>query len=406
MSFQFTTERVLNDLSAVSVIDDSVTLSAPGSPAASAVAGGNLTAAPYYYKITAINAQGETIGSGEVTATTASSNLSVTVTWTAVSGATGYKVYRGTVTNTENKYFAIAAGTLTFTDSVLASGTAGTVPVANTAYLDNDPGVPSGDKALYVKRTNKFLASNTSAVYQRLGTAAINEIATITIPSGAQAAGVYRLTLDVRMSGSYPIEYDRWAINKGKPFYVEVLMPIESTATAFATAFVAGVQTGLLKQNGTMIKDIVVTASGANIVVTAANEYQRFLSANVENYVADPIYTTVYDFVAYAVGTVTTPGAEGFGTSWYLTKNVRIPTQEATRFFGESQDERPVIGTIYNQYILKYAASRNIGSLDYLGGLGVSNTDHIFWVPQSLATTFESYVTSAFGTPKLIPVLN
>lgn len=407
MSFQFTTERVLNDLSMVSVIDDSTTIAAPASPAAAAAAGGNLTAATYYYKVTAINAQGETVGSSEVSATTASSNLSVTVTWTAVIGATGYKVYRGTVAATENKYFSVSGqATATFTDSVLAGGTAGTVPVANTAYVNNDPGVPNGDKALFVKRTNKFLASNTSAVYQRLGNSPTVEIATITIPSGATAAGVYRLAIDVRMSNSYPITYDRWAINKGKPFYVEVNMTSQASATAFVTAFAPLAANGLKKANGDVINDLTITGSGTTLIITAANEYQRFVSANVENFVADAVYTTVYDFAPFAVGVVTTPGVEGFGTSWYLTKNVRIPTQEATRFYGEDQDERPVVGIVYNQYILKYAAARNIGGLDYVGALGTSNTDHIFWVPQSLASTFEGYITSAFGGAKLIPVLN
>src|ERR1041385_7469634 len=110
----FTTETLFNDLSRMSVVDSSTFLAAPGTPAAAAAAGGNLTAATYYYKITALNIYGETTGSTEVNATTATTNLSVTVTWAAVTGATSYRVYRGTSTGAENKYFTVAAGTLTF----------------------------------------------------------------------------------------------------------------------------------------------------------------------------------------------------------------------------------------------------------------------------------------------------
>jgi len=402
MSFQFTTENVLNDLSRVSVIDDSTTLAAPtGVTATGSGTGGTLAAATYYYKVTAVNAQGETVGSSEVNATTTGTTSSVSIAWTAVTGATSYKIYKGTTTGVYTAYFTDSASP--FVDTGVA-GTAGTIPTSNTAYVDNDPGVPSGDKALFIKRLNKFLASNTDVVYKRAANSSVNEVATITIPSGAQTAGVYRLALDVRTSGEYPIDFDRWAINKGKPFYIEVNMPAEASATAFVTDFVAGVKKGLIKNNGQAITDITVAASGANIVITAATDYLRFLSANVETYVTDPIFNeTVYG--VYATGSVTTPGVEGFGTSWYLTKNVRIPTQEATRFFGEDQDERPVIGTLYNQYIIKYSAQRNIGSLDYVGGLGVSHTDHVLWVPQTLASTFETSLTSAFGATKIVPIV-
>jgi len=283
-----------------------------------------------------------------------------------------------------------------FTTERVINSLAGISVIDNTSTLA-DPGVPAGSKALYVKTLNKFVDKNTPTVYKNVGYAAVKEVATITIPAGTYAAGVYRLELDVLMSGAYPITYDRWAINKGKPFYVEVLMPATGTATAFATAFVAGVKKGLTKINGDVIKDIAVSNTAGVISITAGNEYQRFkysavtlLDAEGEDF--DPIVT----------GVIATPGKEGFGTSWWLTKNVRLPTQEATRFMGEDQDERPTVGSIYNQYVLKYAAQRNIGSLDYVGGLGVSHTDHIFWVPQTLATAFEGLITSAFGADKLV----
>src|SRR5262245_63523522 len=75
-----------------------------GSPAA----GGSLTAGTYKYYITAINANGETaINVGvttEVTVTTAAGNLTAALTWAALTGATGYKIYRtaaGGATGTE-----------------------------------------------------------------------------------------------------------------------------------------------------------------------------------------------------------------------------------------------------------------------------------------------------------------
>lgn len=101
-----------------------------GTVTATPALGGTLTdATPYYYKVTALNATGETTGSPEATATTASPNLSIALSWTAITGATSYRVYRGTAPSGESVYFS--TGTNSFTD-VGAAGTAGTVPTTNT----------------------------------------------------------------------------------------------------------------------------------------------------------------------------------------------------------------------------------------------------------------------------------
>lgn len=96
-------------------------------------AGGTLAAATYYYKITALNELGETIGSNEVSVTTTGATSSNTVTWGAVATATGYRIYRGTAAAGENTYYAVGTVT-TFTDTG-AAGTAGTVPGANTTGM-------------------------------------------------------------------------------------------------------------------------------------------------------------------------------------------------------------------------------------------------------------------------------
>jgi hypothetical protein len=97
--------------------------------------GGALAAATYFYKISAVGAGGESAGSTEASVTTTGSTGSVGLTWPAVANATAYKVYRGTVTNTENVYYLVpapAAGvTPAFTD-IGGTTTAGTPLSANT----------------------------------------------------------------------------------------------------------------------------------------------------------------------------------------------------------------------------------------------------------------------------------
>lgn len=92
--------------------------------------GGTLAAGTYYYVITATNAAGETTKSNEVSIVTTGTTSTNTVTWTAVTGATGYKIYRGTASGQEGVFYSVGAVT-TFSDTG-AANTAGTPPTTNT----------------------------------------------------------------------------------------------------------------------------------------------------------------------------------------------------------------------------------------------------------------------------------
>jgi len=81
-------------------------------------AGGTFAAGTYFWKLSAVNGTGETIGSNELTATL-TANQKQPINWTAVVGATGgYRLYRGTVAGQENVLVASIAGqaTATYTD--------------------------------------------------------------------------------------------------------------------------------------------------------------------------------------------------------------------------------------------------------------------------------------------------
>ena len=85
--------------------------------------GGTFAAGTYYWVVTATSATGESITSNEVTATLAVNGTQV-LNWTAVTGATGYNIYRGTVSGGENVLVASVGAVVTYTDTG-AAGSAG-----------------------------------------------------------------------------------------------------------------------------------------------------------------------------------------------------------------------------------------------------------------------------------------
>lgn len=105
---------------------------------ATGTAGGTFAAGAYFWKLTALNAAGETAGSVEVTATLVLNGTQV-LNWAAVPGATGYRVYRGVRAGEENALITTLGAVTTYTDTGTA-GTSAVLPVTNTVrtYLGSD----------------------------------------------------------------------------------------------------------------------------------------------------------------------------------------------------------------------------------------------------------------------------
>ena len=118
---------------------DTTTLSAPygvgaalGPPADGGVWGatGNV-----FYRVTAQNADGETIGSVEVVINVDVITKRVTLTWTQVTGASGYRVWRSATSGiygpTALRTTIVGGGVVSFIDNGTAPG-AGSIPIVNT----------------------------------------------------------------------------------------------------------------------------------------------------------------------------------------------------------------------------------------------------------------------------------
>jgi len=114
-------------------------LSVPsGVSAALSTTASSLAAGTYDYVVTATGTNpggglGETTASANVSATTTSTDPSVTISWSAVTGARGYRIYRGTTAGTYTVYYEVSSSTLSYTDTG-ASANSGSPPTTNNAY--------------------------------------------------------------------------------------------------------------------------------------------------------------------------------------------------------------------------------------------------------------------------------
>jgi PKD repeat protein len=112
--------------------------------AGSPTAGGALTAGTYKYYVTALNANGETSISNEITVTTAAGNLTAALTWASVPTATGYKVYRTAAAGATGSELLLATlGVVLLYNDVAVGAPAGALPTTNTATTPGTYAAPT-----------------------------------------------------------------------------------------------------------------------------------------------------------------------------------------------------------------------------------------------------------------------
>jgi YD repeat-containing protein len=147
----------------------------PGALAGTAsTSGGSLASATYYYEVTPVSAAGEWTASTEISKAVTGPTGKVTLTWTAVSGATSYRIYRGTTSGGENTYYT--SSTTSYTDTG-ATGTSASPPAQSGTCLYRY-GYTSGKLTSYADPASK---QATSYAYNASGL-----LQTVTNPLGTQ----------------------------------------------------------------------------------------------------------------------------------------------------------------------------------------------------------------------------
>lgn len=251
--------------------------------------GGTMAAGTYYYRVTALNAWGETLGSIEQSATVPGGGTgSVAITWTPPAGTvTGYRIYRGASTGSQDTYYTDAASPFTDTG---AAGTAGTVPTANTTagrWVD-----------VLVTAVEAGQAGNVSA---NAITEVLTPIAGVTVNNALPTTGgsdpETDFALRTRLLDAYrgqgagnPGDYRRWAGSRAGVGRVTVI-PVwdgpgtvlivlyDNTGQPVSTAIVNDVQTFLDPVDGAAEGYAPI---GINVTVTTPTVLDITISADIE----------------------------------------------------------------------------------------------------------------------------
>ena len=200
----------------------------------------------------------------------------------------------------------------------------------------------------------------------------------------------YRLDIYVKVQGAEPYIYATPWIQKGRPFWVEFSLAATGT-NPDADALVKAINKEHVFQVGN--DQITAGVNGTKVVLTATADYLRFAKVQVvklndEGDDVEVVGTKQTKGDNLLIKEVT-KGEASFGTYAHIIKDIQLPTNENTRWMHLRQDETPVIGAVYDQFIIEYAAEANNRPLGAVGCEVKSHTTHTFWVKKEVSTAFK-----------------
>ena len=255
-----------------------------------------------------------------------------------------------------------------------------------------------------VKRDFLFVKDNVDCIRRRKGYEAELCKATIDftklrdnlVPTN-HAVNYCRLDIYIGIEGAEPYIYSTPWYHKGKPFWVEFIAKKDESAKALADRLEKTIKSNHVFQ---VDKDLIkVTNNGAGILtLEGATEYQRFRKIEINIFEADADYADLVTelnpnkVVASDAIALVTKGKNAFGTYSQIVKDLRLPTAANYQWLATRKVEIPIVGAVYNQYIIEYHAPANSHPLSVVGGRLDSHTTHVFWVKNDteLVTAWEN----------------
>ena len=217
-----------------------------------------------------------------------------------------------------------------------------------------------------------------------------------------------RLSFYVALEGSEESIYANDWYQKGKPFSIGFDVTATDTAATIAAKIKKNAEKFGVVIYGKKVFDLIDNGDNT-LTLKGTHEYQRFKMAAVA--IDDVIDEQIVDYFedgaeATSEGGVfelVKRGVNGFGTYHQLVKDLRLPTAHHTKWLQLKEDEKPVVGAKYNQYIITYCApSMANPGFTVIGQHNMSVTTHVFWVNQAVDSEFQAALTAAGITPEVV----
>lgn len=213
-----------------------------------------------------------------------------------------------------------------------------------------------------------------------------------------------RLSFYVALEGSEESIYANDWYQKGKPFSIGFDVTAKDDAASLIKKIKRNAEKFGVVVYGKKVFDLSI--DGEDLILKGTHEYQRIKMAAVAiDDMIDEILVDIYEDGVESeseapVFELVNRGLNGFGTSHQLIKDLRLPTVHNNKWLRLKEDEKPVAGAKYDQFIVTYCApSMANPGFTVVGQHNMSVTTHVFWVNQAISEDFAGFLAEAGITP-------
>ena len=272
-----------------------------------------------------------------------------------------------------------------------------------TSKLKKVAGIrPDGVKEnkIVIERVGEYFPSLMSDVVMTSGKK--GQYASLRIVPGSLEPGLYNIRINVKLVNKYLAEY-------AHPNYAAFGKPI---MVGFSIASGENAVEKIYEQMYEALRAadefVKVEKDGNAVVLTAKDFYMTFGHMENGTLVADAEFDQYEtcgdscnpqgDYKELSGKFEVSANVEPFATGEWILENLRLPTSQNLRF-GTVNDEMPIPGAMYRQFSFSYTSPRpGFGGVSGVGQKVEAVTNHVFYVLESEASVFASYLSAVSGT--------
>lgn len=256
-------------------------------------------------------------------------------------------------------------------------------------------GVVTKQANFEIKRMGKFVKSAVRSIYKTPYSPGVEGKAVFTMKKGsfgdANGSGSYMLDIYIRLTGqNLDSRFANAYVLKGTPFTFAITVTDDDTTQTMARKFADQINRMALEYGDMLLKAV---ASGNDLTITAGEQdlkynyiFEKANLTQLDEKTSNPAERN-YKLVAKADTVVS---EQPFGDYGWMIKNIVLPTTEHRAIWGVHEEDQPIVGGKYNQYTITICNRVGVQGADHVGDVVYAETQHIFYVLDTLATEFEA----------------
>lgn len=260
---------------------------------------------------------------------------------------------------------------------------------------ESSAGVITKEANMVIKRMGTFKKSAVKSIYKTAASDGVEGKVEFTMRKGTYGSpagtGEYMLDLYVRLTNdNLDSRFANDFVLKGMPFTFAIEVTDSDTTTTMAQKFADQINRMGIEYNDFRL---VAEANAAVLTIKAGEAGLKynvlFERAILRQYDGSAEFPVDRVYKEVTEGTVTKPVLP-FGDYDWMIRNFMLPTTENRAIWNVHEEDLPIMGAKYNQYIITICNRVGVQGAAHVGDVVYAETQHSFYVLSTLATEFEA----------------